>query len=56
MQAAKMLVCAIGYESWANTNGGWPSGYRTYANSVGITAGISGAADDTALQEHNVRK
>lgn len=49
MQAAKMLVCAIGYESWANTNGGWPSGYRTYANSVGITAGISGAADDTAL-------
>ena len=49
MQAAKMLVCAAGYEDWASRNGGWTSGYRTYANSTGITAGVSGVADDTAL-------
>ena len=48
-QAVKMLVSAIGYELYAENQGGWPTGYMTYGSSLGITKGISGAANDTAV-------
>lgn len=48
-QTAKMLVSAMGYGDWAENQGGWPSGYLSYANSTGVTANISGVANDTAL-------
>ena len=40
-QIIKMLVCAWGYENDANSRGGYPSGYIAFADSYGITAGIS---------------
>lgn len=48
-QTAKMLVAAMGYGDWAENAGGYPSGYLSYANSTGVTANITGVANDTAL-------
>lgn len=36
-QVVKMLVCALGYESSAKENGGWPTGYLKVANDIGMT-------------------
>ena len=47
VQAQKMLVSAIGYETYAQAQGGWPTGYKTYAASLDITKGISGIKDST---------
>lgn len=47
-QAAKMLVAAVGYTSYAEAAGGWPSGYVSQASSLDITKGVS-ATNDTAL-------
>ncbi|MBE7050979.1 MAG: S-layer homology domain-containing protein [Ruminococcaceae bacterium] len=44
-QAAKMLVCALGYEELANVNGGWYMGYIIQADKVGITKGLSGTTE-----------
>ncbi len=49
-QAVKMLVCAIGYDSFATRAGGWPTGYLSYGNSLGVTDGVAGSVtNDTAL-------
>ena len=48
-QAMKMLVCAAGYEQWSKNAGGWPNGYLSYANQVGIGNGVTGVSNDTAL-------
>lgn len=44
-QAAKMLVCAMGYGQIAQTSGGWYEGYINQANKVGITKNVSAAND-----------
>lgn len=54
VQAQKMLVSAIGYETYAQTQGGWPIGYKTYAASLDITKGISGIKDSTELTRAQV--
>ena len=54
VQAQKMLVSAIGYESFAQGQGGWPTGYKTYAASLDITKGISGIKDSTELTRAQV--
>lgn len=54
VQAQKMLVSAIGYETYAQGSGGWPNGYKTWAATAGITSGISGIADDTQLTRAQV--
>lgn len=46
VQAQKMLVAAVGYDTYAQANGGWPGGYKMYANSLEITDGISANDDD----------
>lgn len=46
-QIMKMLVCAINYDSYADANGGYPTGYVTQANSLKITQGVS-YTDQTA--------
>ncbi|MBQ2664571.1 MAG: S-layer homology domain-containing protein, partial [Clostridia bacterium] len=56
LQAQKMLVSAIGYETFAQGSGGWPNGYKTWAASQGITYGMSGLADDTQLTRADVAK
>lgn len=48
-QAMKMLVCAAGYDQWSLNAGGWPNGYLSYANQVGIGNGVTGVSNDTAL-------
>ncbi len=54
VQAQKMLVAAIGYDTYAQAQGGWPSGYKLYANSLNITKGLSGITDDTQLTRAQV--
>lgn len=54
VQAQKMLVSAIGYETYAQDQGGWPTGYKTYAASLDITKGISGITDSTELTRAQV--
>lgn len=54
VQAQKMLVSAIGYEICAQAQGGWPTGYKTYAASLDITKGISGITDSTELTRAQV--
>lgn len=54
VQAQKMLVSAIGYETYAQGQGGWPIGYKTYAASLDITKGISGIKDSTELTRAQV--
>lgn len=54
VQAQKMLVSAIGYETYAQAQGGWPTGYKTYAASLDITKGISGIKDSTELTRAQV--
>lgn len=46
VQAQKMLVSAIGYETYAQGAGGWPSGYKTWAATRGITKGVSANDND----------
>lgn len=48
-QTAKMLVAACGYDTWAVSAGGWPSGYLRYAAQTGITNNISNVTNDTAI-------
>ncbi|MDD6763187.1 MAG: S-layer homology domain-containing protein [Clostridiales bacterium] len=52
-QACKMLVAAIGYTTYAENQGGWPSGYVAQASTLGITAGVS-ATNDTNLTRAQV--
>ena len=40
-QAIKMIVAALGYEESAENKGGYPNGYISVANSLGITSGVS---------------
>ena len=54
VQAQKMLVSAIGYETYAQAQGGWPTGYKTSAASLDITKGISGITDSTELTRAQV--
>ena len=54
VQAQKMLVSAIGYETYAQAQGGWPTGYKKYAASLDITKGISGITDSTELTRAQV--
>lgn len=41
----KMLVCALGYNEYAQNIGGYPHGYLSFANSLGISKNISIDAD-----------
>ncbi len=39
-QAAKMLVCTLGYGVEAETLGGYPTGYLVKASQLGVTSGV----------------
>lgn len=47
-QAAKMLVCAWGYEDAAKEAGGWPDGYLSIAKSNGILNGVLSSSSSSA--------
>lgn len=40
-QAVKMLVCALGYGSQAESRGGYPDGYMSMAGSLALLKGVS---------------
>ncbi len=40
-QALKMMVCTLGYIDFAEGKGGWPTGYTSQANELGLTKGIT---------------
>ena len=44
-QVVKMLMVCLGFGDYAESNGGWPNGYLTLANSYGVTNGVSASAD-----------
>ncbi len=46
VQAQKMLVAALGYDSYAQQAGGWPTGYTAYATQKGITNGVKAMSED----------
>ena len=51
-QIIKLLVCAWDYEDYALTNGGWPNGYWSTADSLGILNGVSAHSTDAATRAH----
>lgn len=53
--AAKMLVEALGYGAIAKSQGGWPSGYLSYARQLKILDGVSAASSDE-LELHELVK
>lgn len=46
VQAQKMLVAAVGYDTYATAQGGWPTGYKMYGSSLKITNGVQGVSSD----------
>ncbi|MCH5211565.1 MAG: S-layer homology domain-containing protein [Oscillospiraceae bacterium] len=52
-QACKMLVAAIGYTTYAENQGGWPTGYVAQASTLGISKGVT-ANNDTNLTRQQV--
>ncbi len=53
-QIVKMLVAALGYDSAATLAGGYPNGYLQIGAQIGVTAGVTGLAADTAVTRANV--
>ena len=53
-QIVKMLVAALGYESAANIAGGYPNGYISTGNQIGVTAGVTGVSADTNVTRAQV--
>ena len=51
-EAVRIMVSVIGYDKYAQYNGGYPSGYLSAASSIGITKGIS--ADGEYINRGNV--
>lgn len=47
-QALKMVVCTLGYVSFAEAAGGYPAGYISQANTLGLTKSVKGLAYDAA--------
>ncbi len=47
-QALKMMVCTLGYIDFAEGKGGWPNGYTTQANELGLTKGITNQKNSEA--------
>ena len=46
-QAVTMIMRTLGYEPYASTNGGYPTGYLAAAQRYGVTSGVSNAVSGT---------
>ena len=53
-QAIKMLVSALGYQTYAENNGGWPNGYLNYGYTLEIADGVTGVSNDTQVTRAQV--
>ncbi len=49
IQAAKMLVCSLGYFGAAEEAGGYPDGFRIYANRLRLFDGLSISDENAAM-------
>lgn len=49
IQAAKMLVCSLGYSVSAVGSGGYPDGYRMYAKRLGIYDGLNITDENSSI-------
>lgn len=49
-QALKMLVCAWGWQEYAESNGGWPNGYVAAAKEYGYTENTDQAMEANATR------
>lgn len=49
-QMVKMLICAWGYEEEAQAKGGWPQGYWSTADTLGILGGVSAISTSAATR------
>ncbi len=47
-QALKMMVCTLGYIDFAEGKGGWPNGYTSQANELGLTKGVTNQKNSEA--------
>ncbi len=47
-QALKMMVCTLGYIDFAEGKGGWPDGYTSQANELGLTKGVTNQKNSEA--------
>ena len=54
-EAAKILVSMLGFSMEAEANGGYPEGYMSHANRLGVTKGISAGFDDHIIREQALR-
>lgn len=50
-QFVKMLVSCVGYNMYAEEEGGYPNGYLRYGEQLGITKGITADADGFVTRE-----
>ncbi len=55
VQAQKMLVSAVGYNTYAQNSGGWPNGYKMWASSTGIYENF-GISDDSPITRAQAAK
>lgn len=53
-QMQKMLVCALGYSVYADRVGGYPNGYLSYSNSLGINEGILVSPEEDLTREETM--
>ncbi|MBQ4631406.1 MAG: hypothetical protein IJB70_10520 [Clostridia bacterium] len=51
-EALKMIVTALGYGDYANIKGGYPLGFASVANEIGINKGVAAGAD-SVLDRNN---
>ena len=49
IEAAKILVCALGYTAAAESEGGYPGGYRSAANRLKLFDGLDLSNESTAM-------
>ena len=54
-EAAKILVSMLGFSMEAEANGGYPEGYMSHANRLGVTKGISAGFDYHIIREQALR-
>lgn len=50
-EIVRTLVVMVGYKEYAQSSGGYPTGYLVAANSVGIMSGVSLGVDSTVTRE-----
>ena len=54
-ETLKMLVCMLGYNNYALHLGGWPGGYNTIANQIGLLKGVKTTGSASVSYEDAIK-